>query len=239
MGATTKVGSTQQTEPADAAAAAAAGEERSVVAAANGQAGRRQLPPGLAPAADAASVQRAAGATAECGRAEAAAEAEPAYADEAIATAAAAAEAIAAATTTATTTAAAASAAAGAPAVGGGAAAGKVMGEVGDGEMAMDGRAEPVAAGKRKRQAVLAARAGGASIDIDEDADVGASLRAQAPSRARVGKQCAGRCAGGRQCGVWSVGSSAPAWLSAPLRSGGQYCTTHAPHRVAGDVLIR
>ena len=94
-------------------------------------------------------------------------------------------------------------------------------------------RAEPTGAGKRKRQAVLMAREGVACIDLDEDADGGAPLQANAPSRARAGKQCEGRCAGGRQCGVWSVGSSAPAWISAPLRSGGRFCKTHEPHCVA------
>ena len=94
-------------------------------------------------------------------------------------------------------------------------------------------RAEPTGAGKRKRQAVLMAREGVACIDLDEDADGGAPLQANAPSRARAGKQCEGRCAGGRQCGVWSVGSSAPAWISAPLRSGGRFCKTHEPRCVA------
>ena len=97
-------------------------------------------------------------------------------------------------------------------------------------------RAVPTGAGKRKRQAVLTAREGVACIDVDEDADGGAPLQANAPSRARAGRagvQCEGRCAGGRRCGVWSVGSSAPTWISAPLRSGGQFCTTHEPRHVA------
>ena len=45
---------------------------------------------------------------------------------------------------------------------------------------------------------------------------------------AAAGVQCEGVTARGERCKVCSVGSSAPPFVSAPLRAGGRFCTTHA-----------
>ena len=106
--------------------------------------------------------------------------------------------------------------------------------EEGAGATAVDERrAEPAGAGKSKRQAVLATRFNVEIIDVDADGGAPSRADAVAPFRVRAGTQCEGRCIGGARCEVRSVGGSAPTWLSAPLRSGGRFCTTHTPHRVA------
>ena len=131
-------------------------------------------------------------------------------------------------------------AATGASTVAGSMAAGLVAGEAADGEVAgvtavEVRRVEPTETGKR--QAVASARVDVVCIDVDDEAAAhsGAPSRASAdaPYRAHAGVQCEGLCAGGRRCGVWSVGSSAPQWVSAPLRTGARFCTTHEPRRSA------
>ena len=235
MSATADGGSFEKAQPAGAVDAAAADEEQSVSAATDGRAEQPRMATDLAPAAEAA-VQPAAPLLEQpqAQQPEPPPEPEPAPAppssdeetDEAMVAAAAAAEAAATAAITATATAAAASAAAGAPVAGEavGAAERGVGMEAAGATSVDERRATPAGAGKRKRQAVAAA--------CGND---GASSRASvgAPLRARAGVQCEGQCAGGQRCGVWSIGSSAPAWVSAPLRSGARCCKTHEPQRVA------
>ena len=159
--------------------------------------------------------------------------------DEEIDDAATAAKAAAmTAVATTTTTAAATGERAAAGSTDAGEAAGEAASEMGVGVVATgERRAEPV--GEGKRQAVLATRADVKIIGIEdevaacESSQAGAPSWAVAPSQARAGVQCEGRCADGRRCGVWSVGSSAPSWVSEPLRSGGRHCTTHEPRRAA------
>ena len=236
--ATAEVETNTQTETATAAATTTTGDGGSPTAATNGPVGRPARPPGLETGA-APMPRRGASATAQGGSVpepgaepERALESEDEATDEAIAAAMAAAEAAAAAEATETAIAAADVAGAiGSPAV---MMAGEAASAVDVGAAAVDERrAAPT--GKRKRQAVLATRVGIACIDVGEEADVGAPSRVDvsAPSRARAGVQCEGRCAGGRRCGVRSVGSSAPSWVSAPLRSGGRHCVTHDPRLVA------
>ena len=242
MSATADVESMEQTGPAGSAAAAAGEGDRSQLTAADEQAEQLQLPPGLAPVAGAA-LRPSSSSLEQLQQSEPSPEPVPAPEpttddegdDEAIAAAVVTAEATDVATTTP---------AAGEIAVAGSAAAGEAAGaatgEMGAGMAAMDARrAEPMGAGKR--QAVPVARVQHAVCIDDDEEDAAASgasswASEDAPSRARAGVQCKGLCAGGRQCEVRSVGSSAPTWVSAPLRAGGQFCTTHAPHRVAARV---
>ena len=245
VGATAEVGSMDQRQPAAAAATATADGDLSLAAEAAESEEHARMPPGLATGARAAAPSPSPSPELQApveGEPEPTPEPQPeSESDEAIAAAAAAAEAEAtAAVMAATTTTAAASAAAGATAgAGDGAVAGKATGEAGAGddagELAMDERrAEPAGAGKRKRQAVLATR-----VDVDVAGGAPSWADVDAPSRARAGTQCEGQCVGGRRCEVRSVGSSAPHWLSAPLRSGGRYCKTHEPHRVAARATAK
>ena len=152
-------------------------------------------------------------------------ESEDEVTDEALSAAAAAAEVAAAvAATLATTTAAEVSAMASSMA------ADEAASEVGVGAMAAEERrAESAGAGKRKRQAVLAACAGVEIIDVEDEAAAGASSQADAPSwavapswapsRARAGVQCC-RVWGNPQLSAWLVRSCAfcaalTPWLTA------------------------
>ena len=235
---TAEVGSTDQTQPAAATTAAGADGGRSAATVANGMAEQLARPPGLAPLAAAAPSSSPPSPKqqpeVECQPEEAPAPvsgSDNELAHEALSTAAAAAEAAAAATTTAATTTPPATAMAAASV-----AADEAAGMAAPGEAVGvdERRAEATGAGKRQAVAVTTADNERIVIDVGEAA-VGAPSRAGAgaPYRARAGTQCEGRCAGGLQCQVRSVGSSAPTFVSAPLRLGGRFCTVHDPRRVA------
>ena len=247
LGATAKVGSHKHTHSAGAATASTTDDDRwptAVAAVAAVAADPPTRPPGLAPASPPLPEQQ---------QPEPESTSEPVPApviesedEDGEPTIEAAAEAAATASTATASATTAASMAAGLTAGGAArrvAADEQVAGEAGGSEAVVDERrAEPAGAGKR--QAVLATCVDYVCTDVDDEAAVssaplraeaGAPSRAQgsAPSPARAGVRCEGRCAGGQQCGVWSTGSSAPAWVSAPLRSGARYCLTHEPRRAA------
>ena len=75
-----------------------------------------------------------------------------------------------------------------------------------------------------KRRAVVDLTEAAATSGSDDETGVPAT--AGAPVAAGV--QCEGVTARGERCKVCSVGSSAPLFVSAPLRAGGRFCTTHA-----------
>ena len=83
--------------------------------------------------------------------------------------------------------------------------------------------------------AATAAAAAAASAAITTDATTGSDADAAAaaadsytPATSPTDVvQCEGGTAKGVRCKVCSVGSSAPIFVSAPLRAGGRFCTCH------------